>query len=70
MSFAGNLPIQQLVHSAQQAMQAGRREEAVRLWSQVLIAAPEHPQALFHLAQQRLMQKDVSGSLTLLERAA
>jgi aspartate beta-hydroxylase len=70
MSFAGNLQVQQLAYSAQQAMQAGRREEAARLWSQVLAVAPEHPQALFQLAQQRLLQKDTAGGLALLERAA
>src|SRR5438128_12038336 len=70
MSFAGGVPVQQLAHSAQQAMQAGRLDEAARLWSQVLALAPEHPQALFHTGQQRLMQKDVAGGLALLERAA
>src|SRR5690348_1055975 len=51
-------------------MQAGRPDEAARLWSQVLALSPEHPQALFHLGQHRLMQKDTAGGLALLERAA
>jgi aspartate beta-hydroxylase len=62
--------VQQTVYAAQQAMQAGRLDEAARLWGQVLAAAPEHPQALFHLAQHRLLQKDVASGLALLERAA
>jgi aspartate beta-hydroxylase len=61
---------QQLVYSAQQAMQSGRLDEAARLWAQVLATAPEHPQALFHLGQHKLMQKDVVSALNLLERAA
>ncbi|MBV8800924.1 MAG: aspartyl/asparaginyl beta-hydroxylase domain-containing protein [Alphaproteobacteria bacterium] len=51
-------------------MQSGRLEDAARLWSQVLAAAPEHPQALFHLGQHKLMQKDQAAALDLLERAA
>jgi len=70
MSSAGNLQVQQILYSAQQAMQAGRRDEAVRLLNQILAVAPEHPQALFHLGQHRLLQKDVASGLALLERAA
>jgi aspartate beta-hydroxylase len=62
--------VQQIVYAAQQAMQAGRPEESVRLWAQVLTLSPEHPQALFHLGQHRLIQNDASGALALLERAA
>jgi aspartyl/asparaginyl beta-hydroxylase (cupin superfamily) len=51
-------------------MQAGRMDEAARLWAQVLELEPEHPQALFYLAQYRLMQKDVAGAILLLDRAA
>lgn len=51
-------------------MQAGRMDEAARLWMQVLELAPEHPQALFHLAQYRLMQKDFASAISLFERAA
>ncbi len=61
---------QQLVYSAQQAMQSGRLDEAARLWAQVLATAPEHSQALFHLGQHKLMQKDIASALSLLERAA
>lgn len=45
-------------------------DEAARLWTQVLELAPEHPQALFHLAQYRLLQKDPAGAILLLDRAA
>lgn len=45
-------------------------DEAARLWAQVLELEPEHPQALFHLAQYRLMQKDAAGAILLLDRAA
>jgi aspartyl/asparaginyl beta-hydroxylase (cupin superfamily)/thioredoxin-like negative regulator of GroEL len=62
--------VQQIVYAAQQAMQVGRPEEAARLWAQVLTLSPEHPQALFHLGQHRLMQKDAAGALSLLEGAA
>ena len=64
------MQVQQSIYAAQQAMQAGRPEEAARLWSQVLTLSPEHPQALFHLGQHRLMQKDTAAGLQLLERAA
>jgi aspartate beta-hydroxylase len=62
--------LQQRIYAAQQAVQSGRMDEAARLWGQVLELAPEHPQALFHLAQYRLMQKDAAGAATLFERAA
>jgi aspartate beta-hydroxylase len=62
--------LQQRIQLAQQAMHAGRMDEAARLWAQVLEVAPEHPQALFHLAQYRLLQKDPGSAVALLERAA
>jgi aspartate beta-hydroxylase len=64
------LQSQQLASAAQQAMQTGRLDEAARLWSQVLTLQPEHPQALFHLGQHKLLQRDVESALGLLERAA
>src|SRR5436305_12450271 len=65
-----DVQLQQRIYTAQQAMQAGRMDEAARLWTQVLELAPEHPQALFHLAQYRLVQKDPAGAILLLDRAA
>jgi aspartyl/asparaginyl beta-hydroxylase (cupin superfamily) len=51
------------------AMQAGRPDEAARLWMHVLSAAPDHPQALFHLGQLALMRKDTVQARDFLERA-
>ncbi len=47
----------EMVQRAQQAMAAGRADEAARLWEQVLAAAPEHPQALLHLGQIALQKR-------------
>src|SRR6478735_4200828 len=52
-----------------QAMQAGRMEEAARLLSEFLTVSPNHPQALFHLAQVRLSQRDAASAIQLLEQA-
>lgn len=62
--------VQQLLAAAQQAMQSRNFKEAGRLWSQVLTLSPEHPQALFHLGQQKLLQGDASNAVSLFERAA
>ncbi len=59
-----------LANAAQNAMRAGRLDEAARLWSQVLVVASDHPQALFHLGQHALMQKDTARARAYLERAA
>ncbi|HEY3777603.1 MAG TPA: aspartyl/asparaginyl beta-hydroxylase domain-containing protein [Rhizomicrobium sp.] len=59
----------ELAGAAQNAMRSGRTEEAARLWEQVLFAAPEHPQALFHLGQYALMRKDFARARERLERA-
>jgi hypothetical protein len=61
--------VQQLVQAAQQAMQAGRLDDAARLWSQVLASAPAHPQALFHLGQHKLYRRDPAGALAVLQQA-
>lgn len=66
----GGVQIEQLVYLAQQAMQAGRPDDAARLWEQILASSPEHPLALFHLAQDKLKQRDSAAALALLERAA
>src|ERR1051325_639120 len=65
-----SIQTQSAVRAAQQAMAAGRLEEAAQLWSQVLSLAPEHPQALFHLGQHKLIRRDASGALELFARAA
>jgi aspartyl/asparaginyl beta-hydroxylase (cupin superfamily) len=60
----------ELVAAAQDAMRAGRGEQAAHLWEQVLVAAPAHPRALFHLGQFALMRKDFARARERLERAA
>ncbi|HEX3665783.1 MAG TPA: aspartyl/asparaginyl beta-hydroxylase domain-containing protein [Rhizomicrobium sp.] len=60
----------ELVAAAQDAMRAGRGEQAAHLWEQVLVAAPAHPRALFHLGQFALMRKDFVRARERLERAA
>jgi len=62
--------VQQLVAAAQQAMHGRNFEEATRLWSQVLMLSPEHPQALFQLGQQKMMEGNAQGAVALFERAA
>jgi aspartate beta-hydroxylase len=58
-----------VVDAAQEAMRQGRADEAARLWEKLLAAAPDHPQALFHLGQHALMRKDIVRARELLERA-
>jgi tetratricopeptide (TPR) repeat protein len=60
---------EELIHAARQAMQIGRMEESARLFSEFLTLSPNHPQALFHLAQVRLSQKDAASAIQLLEQA-
>ena len=69
MSDEGAVRVRALAEAAQQAMRTGAAEEAARLWEQVLAAAPEHSQALFHLGQHALMRKDAALARSLLERA-
>ena len=61
--------IRMLVQTAQQLMAEGRLDDAARAWDQVLIAAPQHPQALYRLGQHRFFRKDIRGALELLQRA-
>lgn len=63
------MQVQQHLLAAQQAMQGGDMREAERLLSAVLTTTPQHPQALFHLAQIRLGQKKVASAVDLLQRA-
>jgi aspartyl/asparaginyl beta-hydroxylase (cupin superfamily) len=65
-----NMQIADLVRLANQAMQAGRLDDATRLWSQVRTLAPGHPQALLHLGQHQLYRGDPAGARALLEQAA
>jgi aspartate beta-hydroxylase len=70
MSYGGAERIPELVGAAQDAMRAGRIADAARLWEQVLVVAPDHPRALFHLGQHALMQRDYAQARKRLERAS
>jgi aspartyl/asparaginyl beta-hydroxylase (cupin superfamily) len=59
----------ELMNAAQDAMRAGRAADAARLWEQVLVVAPDHARALFHLGQHALMRKDYGLARERLERA-
>lgn len=59
-----------LVRAALQLMNERRLDEAARAWSEILVIAPGHPQALLHLGQHLLFRKDAAGARSLLERAA
>jgi aspartyl/asparaginyl beta-hydroxylase (cupin superfamily) len=65
-----NPQVSELVRLANQAMQAGRLDDAARLWSQVRTLVPAHPQALLHLGQHQLFRGDAAGARTLLEQAS
>jgi tetratricopeptide (TPR) repeat protein len=58
-----------LVQAAFQFMRERRLDEAAGAWRNVLAAAPDHPQALFHLGQHHLYRKDAAEGLRLLARA-
>jgi aspartyl/asparaginyl beta-hydroxylase (cupin superfamily) len=58
------------VQRAQQAMAAGRHDEAARMWEQVLASSPDDPQALLHLGQLALQRKDIAAARGFLQRAA
>lgn len=62
--------LEETVRRAQQAMAAGRPDEAVRFWQQVLAISPEHGQALLHLGQLALHGKNIPAARDFLERAA
>ena len=55
-----------LVQAAGQAANAGRWEEAERLWSQVRTLAPDNPQALYSLGVHAFQRGDLSGAIEYL----
>jgi aspartyl/asparaginyl beta-hydroxylase (cupin superfamily) len=61
--------IPELIGAAQEAMRAGRAADAAQMWERVLVVAPAHPRALFHLGQYALMRKDYVQARERLERA-
>ena len=58
-----------LVQAAGQAANAGRWEEAERLWSQVRTLAPDNPQALYSLGVHAFQRGDLSGAIEYLRAA-
>jgi tetratricopeptide (TPR) repeat protein len=71
MSHSGqDLRIAELFRAAEQALHAGRPDEAARHWNQVCILAPGHPLALFHLGQHQLHGGNPRGARQLFEQAA
>ncbi len=58
-----------LVQAAGQAANAGRWQDAERLWSQVRTLAPDHPQALYSLAIHAFQRGDFTGAMELLKAA-
>jgi aspartyl/asparaginyl beta-hydroxylase (cupin superfamily) len=69
MAIGSNPQVAELVRVANQAMQAGRLDDAARSWSQVRALVPNHPQALLHLGQHQLYRGNAAGARTLLEQA-
>lgn len=58
-----------LGQSARHAMAAGRPEEAVRLWHQLVQREPQNAEALLHLGQMSLQGRDFPAAQKYLERA-
>ena len=61
--------VEQLVHNAGQLANAGRWQEAERLWLEVRRLEPRHPKALFSLGVHALQRGDVAGARELLQAA-
>ena len=59
-----------LAAAAEEAMQAGRLEQAARMWDAVLAREPGHAKALLHLGQHALHRGDLARAHALLARAA
>lgn len=70
MAIGADRRINDLLRAADTALQAGRLDEAARLWNQVRLIAPDHPRALLHLGQHHLHRGDPMIARELLERAA
>jgi aspartate beta-hydroxylase len=61
--------VAQLVQTAGQLANAGRWEDAERVWTQVRRLEPQNPMALFSLGIHALKRKDASAALELLRAA-
>lgn len=62
--------VQDLVRAAGSSAQAGRWDEAERLWHQVLELEPQHPQALYSLGIHALRRQDGERAFELLVQAS
>lgn len=67
-SVTGGAEVRALEAQAAHASQAGRHEEAVRLWSRILDLQPEHARALDVLGQVAFRRGDLAKARVLLER--
>jgi aspartate beta-hydroxylase len=57
-----------LESQAMRALQAGREDEATRLWSRILEIDPRHPRTLSALGQRAFRRGDLQGARTFFER--
>lgn len=62
-------PLEALASAAAAAANAGRWQEAEKLWSEVNERAPRHPQAQFGLAVHAMRRRDFTRAAVLLEGA-
>jgi aspartyl/asparaginyl beta-hydroxylase (cupin superfamily) len=62
--------IDDLMQQGLRVMAAGQPDRAAQLFEQVVAAAPQHAQALFHLGQINLQRRNAAAAQDLLERAA
>lgn len=70
MTGVASVRVNELAAAAQGLMRAGRLDDAAQKWREVVAAAPDHAQALFHLGQHALFRKDFEQARSLLVRAA
>lgn len=66
---AGELTLDQAMTLGIKLQQAGRPNEAARIYEAVLEAFPEHPDALHFLGLTRFAIKDAAGAVELIRRA-
>jgi aspartate beta-hydroxylase len=64
-----NTQIETLARAAQQAMNQGRRQDAERLWQQVIQLDPSHPYALASLGVHAYQRGELQNALGFLQKA-